>query len=941
MKRKITFVLSTLCVVGALAQLRPVKVDFDKADRGASEVHETGYEVWGITNCSDTTKVINGITFTLANNEEESGGAGLKSHWYKAGIQAPYYARLVSDGVIVNGGDVDGGVIDLTITGLEPGQHSLLTYHNQFDSPDDKTFGEICISVNDEEVVRNLPMTQRVLNNYDAATAYITFEAQKDVPVKVTFRPNYDTDLKNSLNIVINGFVLDMPDPKKQANRPFPADRDFHMDADNKQCELKWTGADHAVMHQLYFGTDSTEVDQATPLSNCYKGKFSETTFSASDLTTIKFYYWRVDEIDAHGTVTKGDIWQFSPRHIAFPGAEGYGRFSRGGRGGRVVYVTTLDDYDPTSETASERTPIPGSLRYVVTEEKGPRTIVFAVSGLITLKTRLTLSSSFVTIAGQTSPNKGICIKSAPFGFSGVSDGIMRFMRIRLGAGKTYDGTGLNGAEHCIFDHNSVGWTIDEAFSSRSGKNFTLQRTMLTEALNMADHQNYPEGTRHGYAASIGGDIGSFHHNLLAHCEGRNWSLAGGLDADGNFSGRLDIFNNVVYNWGKRTTDGGSHEVNFVNNYYKPGAATNQFYALNLQHDDFPGTQRYYCNGNLVEGKFEDLSNPQNGCRDGSWPNGNKKYDPFVAQSFFESYATVHTAKDAYKHVLSDVGCTMPVFDNQDVRVVNETLTGTYTYVGSKSGDKGLPDSQQDVGGWENYPVETVNLDEFDTDRDGLPNWWESMFGTNLHSTPGDFSDSNADDDKDGYTNLEEYLNYMATPHTEIKVDETIEIDLAPYTRGFEKSPVYTVAQVSNLTATIQNARLKVTPVKGFGGIQYLDVLVKDADGAAMTRSFAIKVGDKSTATGIHAPSEAQNAISVYPNPTVDYLYVSAQAIGEESGLIEVFTAYGKQLLTEVIQTSAHEACRVDVTSLPAGVYLLRVRIGEKSSITKFIKKQE
>lgn len=119
--------------------------------------------------------------------------------------------------------------------------------------------------------------------------------------------------------------------------------------------------------------------------------------------------------------------------------------------------------------------------------------------------------------------------------------------------------------------------------------------------------------------------------------------------------------------------------------------------ALNLQHDDYPGTQKYYTNGNIVEGWYEDLSNPQNGCVDGSWPNGDKKYDPFVTEPFFESFATVHTAKDAYKAVLSDVGCTLPMFDDHDVRIVKETLDGTATYKGSKTGEPGLIDHQDDA----------------------------------------------------------------------------------------------------------------------------------------------------------------------------------------------------------------------------------------------------
>lgn len=145
------------------------------------------------------------------------------------------------------------------------------------------------------------------------------------------------------------------------------------------------------------------------------------------------------------------------------------------------------------------------------------------------------------------------------------------------------DGMGMAGNDNAIMDHCSISWTIDEAFSSRNAKSLTLQRTLISEALNVAGHPNYSAGTAHGYAATIGGGemsatlkVGSYHHNLLAHCEGRNWSLSGGLDGVGAYDGHHDVFNNVVYNWGGRATDGGSHEVNFVNNYYKMGPATTQ-----------------------------------------------------------------------------------------------------------------------------------------------------------------------------------------------------------------------------------------------------------------------------------------------------------------------------------------------------------------------------
>src|SRR5512137_1124739 len=209
-------------------------------------------------------------------------------------------------------------------------------------------------------------------------------------------------------------------------------------------------------------------------------------------------------------------------------------------------------------------------------------------------------------IPTSRSPAKAICIRKYNFGLSGTHDVIVRYVRVRPGnlSGATLDGMGMASSDHCIIDHCSISWTLDEAFSSRGARNSTLQRTLISEALNEAGHKKYPPGTQHGYAASIGGDIGSFHHNLLAHCAGRNWSLAGGLDKKGYYIGRLDLRNNVVYNWKNRATDGGAHEVNFVNNYYKPGSATRWFYALNAQYGGFPGTQQYYFEGNVMPGYF-------------------------------------------------------------------------------------------------------------------------------------------------------------------------------------------------------------------------------------------------------------------------------------------------------------------------------------------------
>jgi hypothetical protein len=440
---------------------------------------------------------------------------------------------------------------------------------------------------------------------------------------------------------------------------------------------------------------------------------------------------------------------------LAFPTAEGYGRLAVGGRGGRVIEVNNLKDYDASKGEAI----IPGSFRAAV-EAEGPRTVVFNVSGLITLESRLILKKPFLTIAGQTAPGKGICVRKYNVGMLGATNVVVRYLRVRPGnlSGMTLDGMGMASSDQCIIDHCSISWTLDEAISTRGGRNITLQRTLISEALNEAGHKKYPVGTQHGYAASIGGDIGSFHHNLLAHCAGRNWSLAGGLEKKtSTYAGRLDIRNNVVYNWKNRATDGGAHEVNFVANYYQPGPATKYFYALNAQYGGFPGTQQYYVEGNVMRGHFG-ITNQSAG-RTATTERGGKlptEYSPWVEQPFFESFVKTQTAEQAYADVLANVGCNFPVLDEHDQRVIAEVRAGTAKFKGSKTGLPGLPDSQDDVGGWDDYP-EVRRPANWDSDHDGMPDDWEKAQGLN----PKDATDGNKDWSGDGYTNLEKYLNSL------------------------------------------------------------------------------------------------------------------------------------------------------------------------------------
>lgn len=425
------------------------------------------------------------------------------------------------------------------------------------------------------------------------------------------------------------------------------------------------------------------------------------------------------------------------------PGAAGHGIETPAGRGGTVYKVTNLNEEGP------------GSLGACVAAS-GPRVCVFEVSGTIRLTKDLKIKNPYITIAGQTAPGDGIAVTGYTFGTYGTHDVIVRYMRVRVGdrSGRTMDGMGLASSDHVIFDHCSVAWSIDEAVSSRGAGNITVQRCIIAEALNIAGHANYREGQGHSYAGSISGNIGSFHHNLLAHCAGRNWSLAGGLTKGGKFAGYLDIRNNVVYNWRHRTNDGGVRKANIVNNVYIPGPATTRRHLMVAEMelvlpDD---VQQYYVAGNVMEGHPEFL--PDN------WANGGvrrgRNYNDVMrlTEPFCEPYVTTHTPEEAYASVIADVGANIPRHDSVDQRVLHDVINRSVSAQGSRGGLPGIIDSQNDVGG---YPKLRGGTPPADRDMDGMPDSWELAHGLN----PDDPEDRNADRDGDGFTNLEEYLDWI------------------------------------------------------------------------------------------------------------------------------------------------------------------------------------
>lgn len=700
----------------------PLVIDFNP-DNGRSDVLTRGVTNWPVGTAASIQQTIGDITIRLEG--EGNSDAKLTFAWWKAGYD--FGATKSSDGVTTTSADQR---LRLTITGLKPGMHSLATWHNHLDA--DPPAGKLAIEHAGQST--SVEPSHRVKHDDDARTSYLQFEQRADEKFEVILRP------APGQRVVLNALALDQINPAMQIGHASPVDGDEHA---IENPTLTWDrpvdgGSYPAEAYQVYFGTDANRVLQATTNSPEYIGTRIAHTQAVTANDPLRDYYWRVDTLWRDGTTVPGKVHRFKVRALAFPTAEGHGRFAIGGRGGRVIEVTNLNDSGP------------GSLREAV-EATGPRTIVFRVSGTIPLKSKLIIRHPYVTIAGQTAPGDGICVRGYTFGCLGAHDVIMRYIRIRVGdeSGETMDGTGFASTDHSIFDHCSISWSIDEAVSSRGAKNITLQRCIVAEALNIANHRKYQPGKGHSFAASISGDIGSFHHNLLVHCAGRNWSLAGGLDRGGKFAGRLDIRNNVVYNWQHRTNDGGVKALNLVNNLYLPGPASKVFHLLKPDAGSTDDPQQYFVASNSMPGKFESSGD--------NWQDAVQVDQKLLtqiklAQPFCEPYVTTHPTDQLLNTVLADVGANHSGWDSVDARLIDEVRHLRTTYQGSRSQIPGIIDTQSDVGGW---PELKSTEPPADADRDGMNDAWEREHGLNPHVA--DHNQPLAG----GPTALEVYLNSL------------------------------------------------------------------------------------------------------------------------------------------------------------------------------------
>jgi len=449
------------------------------------------------------------------------------------------------------------------------------------------------------------------------------------------------------------------------------------------------------------------------------------------------------------------------PKVIAFPGAEGFGRYASGGRGGKVVAVTNLDD--------AATNPPEGSLRWALAQHPNdPITVVFRISGIINLKSELRVKRDNYTLAGQTSPS-GICITGNKVNLGGSNNVIIRHLRFRIGAsGGVYESAfGMENATIFIIDHCTFGWSAEENMTVYDNDLSTVQWCIVHEGLYNSGH---PKGFR-GYGVQWGGKNATYHHNLLAHNDSRSPRFNGARSfgpypKDNKVL--IDFVNNVNFNWGRQGSSYGgdithvtnTHSANFVNNYWKPGPAfitQSWFVDSHFSAEDgcIPGKiSKWWMNGNIMEGNIPFTSDNYAGLSIVRHPAGTDK-QLFVAAAAFDIVhpVTTETAAQAYESVLAKAGAFPR--DHVDQRIISEVKNpNNITYIGN-SGRLGIIDNINNVGGHSTYTNPPAPAD---TDGDGMPDDWEAGKGL----SPSSAADGNLTTLSAPYTNLEVYLNELA-----------------------------------------------------------------------------------------------------------------------------------------------------------------------------------
>ena len=594
----------------------------------------------------------------------------------------------------------------------------------------------------------------------------------------------------------------------------------------------------------------------------------------------------------------------------AFPGADGFGKYTTGGRGGEVYEVTNLNDSGP------------GSLRAAI-KASGPRTIVFRVSGTIFLESALQIKNGDLTIAGQTAPGDGICLANYPL-ILDADNVIIRFLRSRLGdlANNESDAFSANDSRNVIIDHCSFSWSIDETATMYLNQDYTMQWCVVSESLYNSHHSK----GEHGYGGIWGGSYATFHHNLLAHHTSRNPRF-NGARYERNWDEHVDHRNNVVYNWGGNSAyggepselDGNKAKINMVNNYYKAGPATNtrsleyRIVEPYRQDENNAGYSWWYVAGNVaynwpilqeenwklgVQGVASQIKDQI------------RKDEPFA----FE-IDTTHSAEEAFEHVLAYSGCILPNRDILDQRIIGETISGTAQYGQSyRGGGNGIIDSQTDVGGW---PALRMTSPPADTDHDGMPDAWETARALN----PGDPSDRNGDDDNDGYTNLEAYLNELVAAFTYVvrpirltgqqDMDTTIVLnweDISANETGFLLERAVGDGDFEWLGTVDSDVTTYVDTIYQSDIYSYRLRAYNEIDSSYYTEPVVINADVVPTSSILKAN---ELDLQLYPNPFSDQLTISFDLKERMPVQVRVYDRQGRSYSYQ------------DLGNIPAGSYIL------------------
>jgi len=465
-------------------------------------------------------------------------------------------------------------------------------------------------------------------------------------------------------------------------------------------------------------------------------------------------------------------------QQVAFPGAEGAGRFASGGRGTPSSLTTVF----MVNSLADDN--VPGTLRYAVnasTATNPHRTIVFRISGTIRLLTPLTIRAN-TTIAGQTAPGDGICIADQPVTISG-SNVILRYLRIRMGdryqnlgmvdGSGNGDALGSLGYKNIMLDHCSVSWSSDEALTIYRGDSTTIQWCLISEPLNYSYHfeAGGSDCQEHGYVGIWGARRASFHHNVLAHAKGRLPRFAGSSTYSPGTAGleNVNFYNNLVYNWQSYSTNGGEGgNYNLLNNYYKYGPNTSAGSTANvpvrsmIMNPSSGGGLPYpkiFAEGNYVDGYPDVTMRNWLGfaMAGGSYADTNLSK---VSMPFNISPYTAEPAESAYTAVLSGAGATLPRRDTLDRRIFNDIKFRTGKIIDVQGGYPHGTAFNQTVSAWPGLKTKPAPAD---TDNDGMPDTWENANGLN----PNNASDRGTVAGN-GYTNLENYLNSIVNSNPEI-----------------------------------------------------------------------------------------------------------------------------------------------------------------------------